>query len=154
VLPDARTLAVALEQQEKELSCLLLALEHERELLCSAHPDGEALLRAAEAKTSRLDKLRGLDASIAHAQRTLGFPAGIAGREDAAEEAGCSETLQRVLEATRRVYRLNGINGKLVEQRLGLNRKILEFMRDAQGAVTYGATGKATAQRSTISSRA
>ena len=152
--PDACRLTATLEAQEIELSMLEFALAGERELLCTGHPDGEALLRAAEAKSARLEKLRGLEASIDRVQGALGFPTGVAGREDAAAELGCSDTLQRIMETTRRVYRLNGINGRLIEQRMSLNRKILDFMRDAQGAMTYGATGKATAQRTTISSRA
>ena len=147
--PDARRLAATLEEQERKLLCLRDALEHERELLCSGHPDGDALLQAADAKTSRLEKLRSLEASLDRVQGALGFPAGNAGRAEAAARVGCSDVLQRVMEEMHRVYRLNGINGKLVEQRMALNRKILDFMRDAQGALTYGASGRTTAQRST-----
>ena len=151
---EARKFAATLEAQETELSCLHVALESERELLCSGHPDGDALLRAAEEKTARLETLRGLAASLDQCQGALGFPAGGNGREYAAAEIGCSDTLRRVTDMTRRVYRLNGVNGSLVQQRMNLNRKILDFMRDAQGAVTYGASGRTTAQRTTISSQA
>lgn len=140
--------------KEQELALLLHALEEEQTLLCSGQPDGARLLDAAEAKTRLLAKLEDLESALNNAQARLGFPAGIGGLLSAACEAGCVDVLHRVNDTTRRVFRLNKHNGEVLKQRMVLNQKILGFMRDAQGAVTYSASGRTAGQRSTISSRA
>lgn len=152
--PWARTLTASLRQQEHELHQLEGALEMERELLCSGAPDGEGLLQAAEAKSAQLSKLKKIEEALDALQVSQGYDPGRNGRTEAATAAGCAELLERLRAKTSRVYWLNGANGEVLKQRMKLNEKILSFMREAQGAVIYGASGKTRAQQSTISSHA
>lgn len=152
--PGEQALRERFREQELELRGLEDALNSERSLLCAKQPDGADLLAAAETKTSCLAQIKQIEAQINALQEALGYPGTREGRQAAAASAGCSDMLRRITDAAARVYRLNGVNGAVVRQRMSVNEKLLEFLRDAQGTVVYGASGLTTPQMSTIHSKA
>jgi flagellar biosynthesis/type III secretory pathway chaperone len=142
-----------LEQQYRELISLTSLLGRERELLVSSAPDGDALAETAVKKAHSLDSLKALEAQLATQQEALGMPSGIAGRREAAQIEGCQSILQRVLDTAAQVFRLNQLNGDLVNTRLSWNQRLLNFIREAQGNWMYTPSGKMGPRQSTTQSR-
>ena len=146
-----------LTDQVERLEQLQTLLEQEQRLLGDGQIDGEKLQSIAVQKHTIQQAIEASETKRHTAQQKLGFSDDAAGARLAAEQAGCSDIWQHLLERTLRIAQLNTLNGELIQHRLHHNQQMLNILRDAAGtgsAVMYGADGSQGATPQRLNSKA
>lgn len=146
-----------LTEQVARLEQLQALLEKEQRLLGDGQIDGEKLKTLAEQKQAVQKNIETSENKRRSAQQKLGFHDDAAGARDAAEQAGCADVWQQLLEHTQRVAQLNHLNGELIQHRLHHNQQMLNILRDAAGsgsAAMYGADGSQETTPQRLNSKA
>ena len=132
-----------LNRQQSALDALGELLYRERQALGQGQVDGDLLQRLAEDKQSSFTTLEKLERQRCQAQRALGYIEGHHGAEQAAQETGCLEQWQMLLESARRVGRLNELNGNLIHERMTHNQRMLNALHELRGDSLYNPAGQA-----------
>ncbi|QJQ94422.1 MULTISPECIES: flagella synthesis protein FlgN [Halomonadaceae] len=141
------SLAAHLTRQHQRLEALVTSLLEEREALIPGQIDGQRLNGIATIKQELLAELDQLEAQRRKAQHKLGYADGLSGAEEAARDYDCLGEWSKMRELTERARRLNELNGELIQGRLRLNQRTLNFLHDVTGKTLYGPDGQAPRQR-------
>src|SRR5690554_52581 len=144
-----------LEQQVTRLTELQSLLEQEQLVLGDGQIDGDQLQQLATQKQTLQQDIEKSEAKRRAAQVKLGFNESGRDASAAAEQAGCGDVWQQLLERTQRVAQLNSLNGELIQHRLHHNQQMLNILRDAAGGTAmYGADGNQEKTPQRINSKA
>lgn len=135
------SLAIHLSRQRLLLEELVGMLAEERERLCEASLDVEALMALVQSKARLVREIDALEAQRNNAQARLGYAGGRQGAERAAIDAGCLDLWLALRAVALRVKSGNALNGGIVRQRLQANQRMLNLLNDARGSTFYGPTG-------------
>lgn len=135
-----------LATQQGRLDELTQLLEAELQELTRSQIDGEALARLAESKRTLLAALEEQETLRRQVQARLGYPEGLEGAEQAAEQAGCQREWQAYLEAARRTARLNDLAGELIRMRSTHNQQLLDYIHQVAEKTLYGPSGRSGRQ--------
>ncbi|MDT0500525.1 MULTISPECIES: flagellar protein FlgN [unclassified Halomonas] len=136
------SLSRLLQTQTTRLKELSRLLAQEQELLTAGQIEGRALEQVAQDKQTLLDALATTEKSRLSIQDRLGYPTDIEGSRQAAEDAGCLEEWQAMLELTRVTARQNQRNGYLISTRAQHNRQMLDYLQSIAEARPYTAKGR------------
>ncbi|WP_417657396.1 flagella synthesis protein FlgN [Pseudidiomarina aestuarii] len=144
-----------LNAQITRLTNLQQLLEQEQSMLSAGTIDGAELERIAQAKTALQQEIETAEEQRRTAQHKLGFAADSKGARKAAQQAGCIDTWETLLQAAERVAKMNQLNGELIQHRLHHNQHMLNILRDASGGgQLYGSDGNQPTRPQRINSKA
>lgn len=146
-----------LTAQVERIDQLHALLEEEQKLLGDGKIDGEKLQQLAARKQTLQQAIEQNESKRRAAQQKLGFSNDANGARAAADQAGCADVWQQLLERTQRIAQLNSLNGELIQHRLHHNQQMLNILRDAAGSggtAMYDADGSQTTTPQRINSKA
>lgn len=143
-----------LDGQAERLSQLGQRLEEEQELLVAGTIDGQRLNALAGEKTALQQALEETETTRARVQRQLGYADGPVGARQAADDAGCLDGWQAMLDHARQIARLNERNGRLLELRMRHNQQMLDYIHRLADPDTYSADGRTGLQPRRLDARA
>lgn len=144
-----------LDAQITRLNQLQELLEQEQSMLSAGTIDGAELEQVAHAKSALHQEIESAEQQRIKAQQKLGFAADSKGAQQAAQQAGCLEIWERLLQAAERVAKMNQLNGELIQHRLHHNQHMLNILRDASGGgQLYGSDGNQPTRPQRINSKA
>ncbi|RUO42169.1 flagellar protein FlgN [Pseudidiomarina aestuarii] len=144
-----------LDAQITRLTNLQQLLEQEQSMLSAGTIDGAELERIAQAKTALQQEIEAAEQQRRTAQQKLGFATDSKGARKAADQAGCLDTWETLLQAAERVAKMNQLNGELIQHRLHHNQHMLNILRDASGGgQLYGSDGNQPTRPQRINSKA
>ncbi|MFP4137032.1 MAG: flagella synthesis protein FlgN [Halomonas sp.] len=136
------SLSRLLQTQASRLEALSRLLAHEQELLIAGQIEGPALEQVAGDKQALLESLDATEQSRLAVQRRLGYADDAEGSRRAAEDAGCLEAWQALLERAQQAARQNQRNGRLISVRSQHNRQMLDYLQSFVEARPYTAKGR------------
>lgn len=136
------SLSRLIETQASRLEALTRLLTQEQELLLAGQVEGTALEQLAADKQALLESLEATEKSRLSVQRRLGYTADAEGSRQAAEDAGCLEEWQTMLELAQQTARQNQRNGRLITVRTQHNRQMLDYLQSIVEARPYTAKGR------------
>lgn len=117
-------------------------LEQERDIMSAASLNGESVISISAKKQTVVDKLNHMENQRVGIQKKLGYKEGLAGARQAAQDAGCAELWDEIVNIAYRAKQLNESNGEFVRLRMEQNQKVVNFLRDATLDSVYGPDGK------------
>lgn len=136
------SLSRLLQSQTSRLEALSRLLCDEQELLLAGQVEGQALERVADDKQELLESLQITERNRLAVQKRLGYQADAEGSHQAAEDAGCLEEWQVMLELAQQTARQNQRNGRLISVRSQHNRQMLDYLQSIAEARPYTAKGR------------
>ncbi len=143
-----------LDGQADRLERLGRLLEEEQGLLVEGEIDGQRLNALAAEKAALQQALEETEEARARVQHRLGYAEGTEGARQAAEDAGCLDGWQAMLDQARRIARLNERNGRLLELRMRHNQQMLDTIHRLADPDTYSADGRTGLQPRRLDARA
>lgn len=148
------SLASLLTDQQQRVDTLIDLLGSEQNLLTQGDIDGDALAGVAHQKQQLLAELERIESLRRSVQKRLGYENGARGAKLAAQDAGCTEAWNQLLEKSERAARMNALTGKMLSLRMQHNQQMLDYIRQIAEKTLYTPTGRNAAQSGKINASA
>lgn len=143
-----------IDDQQGRLSTLKVWLEAELEALTRGEIDGGHLERIAGEKQALLGELDRFERLRRQVKAKLGYPAGLEGDHQAAQDANCLESWHSLRLLTERTARLNDLAGDLLAMRSQHNQQMLAFIHDVSEKTLYDPRGRVGSQSGRLNASA
>lgn len=148
------SLANLLSSQQQRLDALTSLLSKEQTLLTQGDIDGEALSQIALDKQSLLAELERIETVRRSVQKRLGYAEGGDGARAAAQDVGCHNAWQDLLEKSERAARMNELTGQMLSVRMKHNQEMLDYIHKIAEKTLYKPDGRNSAQSGRINASA